>query len=58
MSIEHLNHTLYTDLPIDEMDYRLEKLESRLALDCWLVSAPYCRCYASRSYEPPPCLVY
>ncbi len=37
MSVKPLNHTLYTDLPIDEMEGRLalEELETRLELDCW-----------------------
>lgn len=49
MSIEPLNHTLYIDLPIDELDGRLsmEELEARLELDCWLYG--YCL---------PQCAVY
>lgn len=38
MAIEHLNHSLYTDLPIDELDQRLavEELETKLEMDCYL----------------------
>ena len=37
MTIKSMNHKLYTDLPIDELDRRLqiEDLETRLELDCW-----------------------
>jgi len=38
--INPLNHKLYTDLPIDELEGRLamEELEDRLELACW----PWC----------------
>jgi hypothetical protein len=36
MEMKELNHTLYTDLPIDELDGRLalEELENKLELIC------------------------
>jgi hypothetical protein len=39
MEMKELNHTLYTDLPIDELDRRLalEDLENKLELECIVV---------------------
>jgi hypothetical protein len=54
MNMKHLNSTLYTDLPIDELDGRLsmEELESRLELECWLhVCGLNCPGYTAP--EPP-----
>jgi hypothetical protein len=35
--MKHLNSSLYTDLPISELDDRLamEELEEKLELSCW-----------------------
>ena len=46
MDIKHLNHALYTDLPIDELDgcLAVEELEIRTELGvCWMwICADYC----------------
>ena len=51
MGIRNLNHTLYTDLPIDQLDQRLamEELENRLELGCWIHA-----CYEHCEKEPIP----
>ena len=55
--MKHLNSTLYTDLPIDELDGRLsmEELESRLELECWLhVCGFNCPDYTAPQPTPTP----
>ena len=42
--MKHLNHHLYTDLAIDELDGRLtmEELEDKLEMKCWEYSCSNC----------------
>jgi hypothetical protein len=50
--IVSLNHQLYTDLPIDELEGRLamEELEERLEMACWdRCPAIYCDGYGDCS---------